>query len=70
MRALWEWVLNLVKEPRKAALSKQSRFSVMSNGSDQSIASAADQEARNRIAIWITLGGMIGVTILVSLLLF
>lgn len=64
MRALWEWVLNFVKGSRKADLSKQSRFSVMSNGSDQSIACAADQEARNRIAIWITLGGMIGVTIL------
>ena len=36
----------------------------MSNGTEQAAASAADQTTRNRIAFWITLGGMVGVTIL------
>ena len=36
----------------------------MSNGTEQAIASAADQETRNRIAFWITFGGLIAVTIL------
>jgi CBS domain-containing protein len=36
----------------------------MSNGSEQTIASAADQDTRNRIAFWITFGGLIAVTIL------
>ena len=36
----------------------------MSNGTEQETASAADQRTRNRIAFWVTLGGMVGVTIL------
>ena len=36
----------------------------MRNGTEQANASAADQDTRNKIAFWITLGGMIGVTIL------
>ena len=36
----------------------------MSNGTEQANSIAADQDTRNKIAFWITLGGMIGVTIL------
>lgn len=36
----------------------------MSNGTEQAIASTADQDTRNRIAFYITLGGLAGVTIL------
>jgi hypothetical protein len=42
----------------------------MSNGAEQAVANTADQVARNRIAIWITLGGMIGVTILGIVVVF
>jgi CBS domain-containing protein len=64
MSALWEWVLKIVRGLQKAAFSKKSRSSIMSNGTEQAIASAADQETRNRIAFWITFGGLIAVTIL------
>ena len=64
MRGFWERLFKLVRSLHKAILSKQLRSSIMSNGTEQAIASAADQDARNRIALWITLGGMIGVTIL------
>lgn len=36
----------------------------MSNGTEQATATTADQRTRNRIAFWVTLGGMIGITIL------
>jgi CBS domain-containing protein len=64
MGALWEWVLKFVRGLHKAAFSKQSRSSIMSNGTEQAIASAADQKTRNQIAFWITFGGLIAVTIL------
>ena len=64
MNALWKWVLQIVRDLQKAAFSKQSRSSIMSNGTEQAIASAADQQTRNRIAFWITFGGLIAVTIL------
>jgi hypothetical protein len=64
MSALWEWVLKIVPGLQKAAFSKKSRSSIMSNGTEQAIASAADQQTRNRIAFWITFGGLIAVTIL------
>src|SRR4029077_2933276 len=64
MSALWEWVLKIVPGLQKAAFSKKSRSSIMSNGPEQAIASAADQQTRNRIAFWITFGGLIAVTIL------
>ena len=63
MRALWEWVLKIVRGLHKS-FSSQSRSSIMSNGTEQAIASAADQNTRNRIAFWITFGGLIAVTIL------
>jgi hypothetical protein len=64
MRALWDWVLKFVRGFHKSAFSKQSRSSIMSNGTEQAIASTADQFTRNRIAFWITFGGLIAVTIL------
>jgi hypothetical protein len=64
MRALWQWVLKIVRVLHKEASSKKSRSSIMSNGTEQAIASAADQDTRNRIAFWITFGGLIAVTIL------
>jgi hypothetical protein len=48
----------------QSAPSKQPLSSIMSKGTEQPIASAADQDTRNRIAFWITLGGMAAVTIL------
>jgi len=64
MKALWERVVKFVLGLYKAAFSKQPRSSTMSNGTEQETASAADQRTRNRIAFWVTLGGMVGVTIL------
>jgi hypothetical protein len=64
MGALWDWVLKFVRGFHKSAFSKQSRSSIMSNGTEQAIASTADQFTRNRIAFWITFGGLIAVTIL------
>jgi CBS domain-containing protein len=64
MKALWERVVKFVLGLYKAAFSKQPRSSIMSNGTEQETASAADQRTRNRIAFWVTLGGMVGVTIL------
>jgi hypothetical protein len=64
MRGLWESVLKIARGLHKAAFSKQSRSSIMSNGTEQAIASTADQDTRNRIAFYITLGGLVGVTIL------
>ena len=63
MRALRDRCPDLVRRFR-TVVSKQSRSSIMSNGTEQAIASAADQQTRNRIAFWITFGGMIAVTIL------
>jgi hypothetical protein len=64
MNALWKWVPKIVRDLQKTAFSKKSRSSIMSNGTEQATASAADQQTRNRIAFWITFGGLIAVTIL------
>src|SRR6516225_6761237 len=64
MKRLLAWVIKFIRGLYKSALSKQTRSSIMSNGTEQANSIAADQDTRNKIAFWITLGGMIGVTIL------
>jgi len=54
----------------KRPFQKNHFLCIVSNGTEQPIVSAADQETRNRIAFWITLGGLVAVTILGIVVIF
>jgi hypothetical protein len=64
MRQLREWVLRFIRSFGRLPPSTQRQSSFMSNGSEEPITSAADQNTRNRIAFWITFGGLIAVIVL------